>query len=72
MIAGLRCSYCGAPAAFRAPRGDASPLLTCQQHADLPALDPVYGLADTMARVSYPALELRDMAPTAARVEVTR
>jgi len=52
------CVYCGLPT----PRPWR---LTCVEHFDLPALDPVYGLASALAKVQYPALVLADRAPAA-------
>jgi hypothetical protein len=43
--------------------------VTCATCSDLPALDPVFGLAETIARGTYPALDLEARAPSAARLE---
>lgn len=44
------CAYCGAPAAFKLTHGEYVQLITCATCADLPSLDPSYGLAETIAR----------------------
>jgi hypothetical protein len=65
----VRCAYCGAPAAFRLVSGDYVRTVTCATCADLPALDPAYGLAETIARGAYPMLDVSDRAPSPLRVE---
>lgn len=64
-----RCAYCGAPAAFQLRFGEYVQLVTCAQCSDLPAVDPAYGLAETIARGAYPALDLDARAPSALRAE---
>jgi hypothetical protein len=63
------CVYCGMPRARVRHGRRVVQLVTCRGHDDLPALDPAYGLAETIARGAYPALELRDRAPSASRRE---
>jgi hypothetical protein len=63
------CAYCGAPAAFRLTTGGYVQLVTCSTCADLPPLDPAYGLAETIARGAYPALDLEARAPSELRTE---
>lgn len=69
MIPGLRCAYCGAPAAYKLTSGEYVQLVTCESCADLPALDPAYGLAVTIAKGAYPELDLSATSPTSARRE---
>lgn len=69
MTPAMRCAYCGAPAAFKLTAGEYVQLVTCATCSDLPALDPAYGLAVTIAKGAYPALDLSATSPTSARRE---
>lgn len=63
------CIYCDLPRA-RVRHGDrVLRLKTCVAHSDLLPLDPFYGLAETLATETYPALSLADRVPSAARKE---
>lgn len=64
-----RCVYCNAPAAYQVVAGRVRRSLTCTAHTDLPSLDPSYGLVETIARGTYPALELDALAPSTLRRE---
>jgi len=66
------CSYCSLPRA-RVKRGRREvELLACVAHLDLLALDPHHGLAVTLAREAYPALDLDARAPSKLRRERVR
>lgn len=65
------CIYCGFPTARVRDGRRVLRLLTCVAHTDLPALDPCYGLAETVAGDVYPALSLADRAPSAAQRETS-
>ena len=67
----VRCAYCGAPAAYRLMDGEYVQTVTCATCADLPPLDPSYGLAETIARGAYPALDLDARAPSEKRTEAS-
>jgi hypothetical protein len=63
------CVYCGEPCCPIVAAGRVLLGLTCSAHADLPALDPSYGLVRTLALEAYPALSLDDAYPSRLRRE---
>lgn len=72
MSARRSCAYCSLPRARVKRRGREVELRACCAHLDLLALDPNYGLAVTLARGSYPALDLAARAPSRLRRERAR